>query len=64
MRLFGICLVPLFLASPAALAQSDAGGDNWQVPGEFQVPRDTWQVPGEIQDKLLKAYEEQEKEEE
>jgi outer membrane protein OmpA-like peptidoglycan-associated protein len=38
----------LVLCLPA-LAQSDSGGGNWQVPGEFQVPRGMWQVPGDIQ---------------
>lgn len=49
MRLSCAACACFLLISPPALAQSDDGGGNWQVPGEFQVPRDTWQVPGEFQ---------------
>lgn len=48
MRLLRVAFASFLLSTPAALAQSDGGG-NWQVPGEFQVPSGNWQVPGEFQ---------------
>ena len=49
MRRLRMSFATFLLVSPAALAQSDDDGGNWQVPGEIQVPRGTWQVPGEFQ---------------
>jgi outer membrane protein OmpA-like peptidoglycan-associated protein len=44
--LVAVAALPLLALSAAA---AEGSGGNWQVPKEFQVPRDTWQVPGAFQ---------------